>query len=363
MAAKYTRVNPDKLFTFSTRALEKMGVPHDDAAVTSRLLIDTDFRGIESHGIAHLAPFYIKRMKDGNINPRPDIKMTSNASTTAVMDGDKGLGFVVGNRAMRESIARAAKHGSGFVSVRNTTHYGACSAYSLLAAKENMLGFSCTTGGRGALAVGSVGGRIGINAMSFAAPSGKDFPFCIDMSTTIVAHGKVEIAKRLGKNMPAGWQVDLNGDPIIDPNEEAERRGAMVLLGSTPEMGAYKGFGLNIMIDVISSILSGSLCLPDLYNSQTGSAKSFTIGGCTHFFGAINIAGFMPPEEFYKGMERMYKVYHDLPKAEGVRRITLAGEPEWEIEQERRKNGIPLDDEVIQSLKDLSTEFGVPYDL
>ncbi len=357
MAVGYTTVNPDKLVAFSTKVLKKMGVPAADAAVTTRLLVDTDFRGIESHGIAHLAPFYIKRMKDGLINPKPDIKTWSDSPSTAVMDGDNGLGFVVGHRAMQEAIIRARTVGAGFVSVRNSTHYGACSAYSLLAARENMLGFSCTTGGRGAVAPGGSGREIGINAMSVAIPSGKDFPFCLDMSTTIVAHGKIEIAQRLKKNVPAGWQVDPDGFPIINPQEELERKGAMVVLGQTTEMGAYKGFGLNVMIDIIASMFSSSPSICELGGMPNAQGK------CTHFCGAIKISGFLPMEDFARNMEHMYQVYHNLPKAKGVQKITLAGEPEWAIEQDRRKNGIPLDDEVIASLKGLSKEFGVPYDL
>ncbi len=356
MAVGYTRVNPDKLVAFSTKVLEKMGVPHEDAAVTSRLLVDTDFRGIESHGIAHLAPFYIKRMKEGLINPKPTINTWSEAAATAYMDGDNGLGFVVGYRAMQEAINRARVVGAGFVSVRNTTHYGACSAYSLLAAKENMIGFSCTTGGRGAVAPGGSGREIGINAMSFAAP-GKEYPFCLDMSTTIVAHGKIEIAQRLKKNVPAGWQVDPDGFPVTNPQEELERKGAMVLLGQTPEMGVYKGFGLNVMIEVLSSILSNSPTIVEI----GGQPKSQ--GKCTAFFGAIKVGGFLPVEDYMRGMENMFNVYHNVPKMKGVEKITLAGEPEWAIEQDRRKNGVPLDDEVIAGLKGLSKEFGIPYDL
>lgn len=357
MAVGYTTVNPDKLVAFSTKVLEKMGVPSEDAAITSRLLVDTDFRGIESHGVAHLAPFYVKRMKDGLINPKAEIKTWSEAPATVVMDGDNGLGFVVGYRAMQEAILRARTAGAGFVSVRNTTHYGACSAYSLMAARESMIGISMTTGGRGAVAPGGSGREIGINAMSVAIPSGKDFPFCLDMSTTVVAHGKVEIALRLGKNIPEGWMVDPEGNPITDPKEEIPRKGAMLLMGGDPVHGVYKGFGLNVMIDILSSILSGSPCLPELYSQPKATGKS------THFFGAIKISGFMPMGDFFRGMENMYQVYHNLPKAKGVQRITLAGEPEWVIEQDRRKNGIPLDEEVIKSLQGLSKEFNVPYDL
>ena len=357
MSAKYTLVEPQKLVYFSTKILEKVGIPSEDAVVTARLLVNTDLRGISSHGVAHLGPFYVARIKAGQINIRPEIKLWSGAPSNAVIDGDRGIGFVVGFRAMKEAMARANATGIGAVTVRNTTHYGACSAYSLLAVKEGMIGFSCTTGGRGAAAPGASGGVIGINAMSFAAPSGKEFPFCLDMSTTVVAHGKVEVASRTGQMLPIGWMIDPEGNPIIDPKEDSTSRGAMALLGGSPELGIYKGFGLNIMVDIMSSILASSVCLPEL------SRRSNIVGSCTNFFSAIKISGFLPLEEFRKGMDNMIEVYHNLPKAKGVKNITIPGELEWAMEQERGRNGIPLDEEVIQSLKDLSKEFKVDYDL
>ena len=357
MTVKYTKVNEQKLLTFSTKVLEKAGVPTDDAAITARLLVNTDLRGIASHGVAHLGPFYVKRIKDGFIKLKPDIKTWSGAPATAVMDGDQGLGFVVGYRAMQDAMARAKVTGIGAVTVRNTTHYGACSAYSLLAIKENMIGFSCTTGGLRAGVPGSVGPVIGMNAMSFAAPSGAEFPFCLDMATTVVAAGKVEIARGQDSLFQKAGQLTPKGNRLLTPKKYATKGGSILLLGGTPELGIYKGFGLNIMVDVLSSILAASVCLPEIL-SQPNSA-----GGCTHFCCAIKISGFLPPEEFKKGMDRMIEVYHGLPKAKGVTNITIPGELEWALEKERRKNGIPLDEEVIQSLKDLSNEFKVDYDL
>ena len=358
MSVKYTNVKPQKLQKFSTKILEKVGLSSEDAAVTARLLVNTDLRGIASHGVAHLGPFYVKGIKEGTIKIKPDIKMWSGAPSSAVMDGDQGLGFVVGYRAMQEAISRAKVTGIGAVTVRNTTHYGACSAYSLLPVREhNMIGFSATTGGRKAGAPGGSGPVIGMNAMSFAAPSGNEFPFCLDMATTMAAHGKVEIALRTGQMLPLGWTVDPEGNPITDPKEDAKKNGAMVLLGGTPEQGIYKGFGLNIMVDILCSILAGSVCLPEIRNQPKNPR------GCTHFFCAINVSGFLPLEEFRKGMDRMIEVYHGLPKAKGVDRITLPGELEFALEQERKQNGIPLDEEVIQSLKDLAQEFKVDYDL
>ena len=357
MAVKYIRVNEKKLLDFSTRILEKNGMPHDDAFIASRLMVNTDLRGIASHGVAHLKGLYVQRLKTGFVKAKPDIKMYSGAPATAVIDGDRGLGFVVGHKAMQEAIARAKVTGIGAVTVRNTTHYGACSAYSLLALKEDMIGFSCTTGGLNAAVPGASGRQAGMNAMSFAAPCNKEFPYCLDMSSTMAAWGKVEIALRTGDMLPLGWTIDQDGNPIIDPKEDETKKGAMVMLGGTKELGVYKGFGLNLMVDVLSSVLAASVCLPELFQSPE------TASTCTHFCCAMKISGFIPPEDFKKGMDRMIEVYHNLPKAKGVSRITIPGELEWELVQDRQKNGIPLDEVVIQSLKELAAEFKVKYDI
>lgn len=357
MAVKYIRVNEQKLLNFSTKVLEKLGMPHEDAYISSRLMVNTDMRGIASHGVAHLQGLYVKRLKNGFVNAKPNIKIYSGAPATARMDGDRGLGFVVGHKAMQEAIKRAEVTGIGAVTVRNTTHYGACSAYSLLALKDDMIGFSCTTGGLNAVVPGASGRVAGMNAFSFAAPSNREFPFCLDMSSTMAAWGKVEIALRTGDMLPLGWTIDPDGNPITDPKDDEIKKGAMVMLGGTKELGVYKGFGLNLMVDVLSSVLAGSVCLPELFQ------KPETTSTCTHFCAAMKISGFMPPEEFKQGMDRMIQVYHDLPKAKGVKNITIPGQLEWDLENDRRKNGIPLDEVVIQSLKELGTEFKVDYDL
>jgi LDH2 family malate/lactate/ureidoglycolate dehydrogenase len=357
MAVKYTKVNEQKLLAFSTKVLEKNGMPHDDAFIASRLMVNTDLRGIASHGVAHLNGLYVKRLKTGFVKAKPDIKMYSGAPATATIDGDRGLGFVVGHKAMQEAISRAKTYGMGAVTCRNTTHYGACSAYSLLALKEDMIGFSCTTGGLNAVVPGASGRTAGMNAMSFAAPSNKEFPFCLDMSSTMAAWGKVEIALRTGDMLPLGWTIDPDGNPITDPKEDETKKGAMVMLGGTKELGVYKGFGLNLMVDILSSTLASSVCLPELFQSPS------TTSTCTHFCMAMKIDGFSPADQFKKGMDRLIEVYHDLPKAKGVKNITIPGELEWALVQDRKKNGIPLDEVVMQSLKELSTEFKVDYDL
>jgi LDH2 family malate/lactate/ureidoglycolate dehydrogenase len=343
----------EKLVDFSARALEKMGVPADDARLTANILVAADLRGVDSHGVAHLAPFYIKRIKDGLINVRPRIKITSHASATAVVDGDNGLGFVVSCWAMEDAMKRAEKNGTGMVTVHNSTHYGAGAYYAMMALPRDMIGISLTQGGVGVVAPGSRGRGVGLNVISVAVPAGKERPFVLDMATGVVAGGKLELAARNGTPIPVGWAVDADGNPVTD----VAKVGGIVPLGGTTLLGAYKGFGLTMIVDILCSVLSGDLSVPEMNRVSSSRGRS------SHFFGAINIASFMPVPRFKERMDAMIKAHHDLPRATGVDRITLAGEIEWETEQERRRNGIPLHPAVVKSLQDLAAELNIEFDL
>ena len=213
MTSGSTSVDAGKLTDFTTRILQKVGVPEEDAKITAGILVATDLRGIDSHGVGHLS-MYTMGLKQGRTNPKPDTKIYSQAPATAIMDGDRGLGFVVGYRAMTEAMRRAEETGAGFVTVRNSSHFGAGGNYAMMALSRNMIGISMTVGGKGMVAPGSVGGGVTINVISVAAPSEKEAPFVLDMATTVVAAGKIEIANREGKSLPEGWSVDKEGKPI-----------------------------------------------------------------------------------------------------------------------------------------------------
>lgn len=349
MATKNGTVDAEKLTDFTTKALQKVGVPEEDARITANILVATDLRGIDSHGVGHLAAFYVRGIKEGRINPNPKIEVFSQASATAIMDGDRGLGFVVGYRAMMEAMRRAETTGAGFVAVRNSTHYGAGGNYAMMALSHNMIGISLTRGGRGMVAPGSRGRGIGINVISIAAPAKEEAPFVLDMATTVVAAGKVEIALRTGMTMPEGWSVDREGKPITDPKQYYDEQGALLPLGGIPRLGSFKGYGLAVAVDILCSILSGSTI-------------STQVPG-NHFFGALRIDGFMPADKFKGAIDGMIREIRALPKAAGVDRIYVAGEVEQEIEEERRANGIPLHPNVVASLQELAKELDIKYDL
>ena len=348
MTSGSTNVDTGKLTDFTARILQKVGVPEEDAKITAGILVATDLRGIDSHGVGHLA-MYTRGLREGRTNPKPETRIFSQAPATAVMDGDRGLGFVVGYRAMTEAMRRAAETGAGFVTVRSSSHFGAGGNYAMMALSRNMIGISMTVGGKGMVAPGSVGGGVTINVISVAAPAEKEAPFVLDMATTVVAAGKIEIANREGKTMPEGWAVDGEGKPITEPAKYYQERGVLLPLGGSPQTGSYKGFGLAVAVDILCRVLSGSMASTQMAGN--------------HFFGALRIDGFMPASEFKRAMDDMINEYRALPKAAGVDRIYVSGEIERQIEEKRRRDGIPLHPVIVSSLKDLAKELEVEYDL
>ena len=349
MAPTPVIVNPAKLTDLVFRAFRKVGLSEEDARIATDIVIITDLRGIDSHGVARLWMSYVRGLREGRINPKPNIQVISHAPATAIVDGDQGLGFIVGHRAMEEAIRRAAQTGAGFVSVRNSTHFGAGGNYAMQALKHDMIGISMTQGGKDIVVPGSHGRGEYINVIAIAVPTGLDAPFVLDMATGVVAFGKIEIASREGKTLPVGWAVDKDGQPVTDPKKFREAGGGLLPLGGSPALGAYKGWGLAIAVDVLTGVLSAA---PPT-NQMAG----------THFFGALRIDSFRPAAEFKKSMAEMVQGYHELPKAPGVERIFIPGEPEAEIEKRRRAEGIPLNPSVADSLKEMAQALGIEYSL
>lgn len=353
------RYSADKLRTFSSKVLQKLGVPKDDADITANMLVDCDLRGVESHGVAHLHPeqFYCKWIKDGLINVKPNLKTENRTPTTATMEGDKGLGFVVGYRAMSLAIEKAKEYGSGFVNVTNSTHFGATAYYTMMAMEHDMIGVAMTSTMPGVVAPGTAVPVIGTNPLAIAIPAGKKAPFVLDMATSVVAGGKVQIAQRQNKTMPEGWVINGEGEPVTDPNKRVRGEGGLLPLGGTPSHGVFKGFGLGMVVDILTCLLAG-LDFTLLKEREPGANPS------DFFFGAIRIDGFQPVELFKEKMDNMIEKIEGLPTLPGVDKAYLAGGYEHEIIiPDRAKNGIPLDPPVVQGLKDLAEETGVEFDI
>ena len=356
------RVDADRLTVFTATALEKLGVPQEDAKTTADILVATDLRGVESHGVAHLYPFYAKRIRAGLINLNPSITIQSTFPSTALMEGDQGLGFVVGHKAMQEAISRAKTTGAGFVTVRNSTHFGAAAFYAMMALEHNMIGFSTTHSTTSKLVVtpGSPKPVLGTNPFAVAAPAGSKPPFVLDMATSVAAGGKLEVARTLGNPIPEGWVVDEQGGPVTDPFYGEKNKIGFLPLGGTPALGAFKGFGLGVLVDVLCGVLSGS-CSSAVMGDDIPPEKFGS--DANHFFGAIRVDSFISLDTFKKSMDEMIEAFEALPTYDGVDKVHVAGGMEAKIQSDRRKNGIPLPVRVVDDLKTLARELNLVYDI
>jgi len=358
LADERRRVDPEKLTRFATESLQKLGVPREDAEITAKILVACDLRGVESHGVAHLRMFYGNRIRRGLINVTPKPQVFSNSPSTAVMEGDNGLGFVVSYHAMNEAIRRARETGAGFVSTRNSTHYGAGAYYAQMALEHDMIGFTCTNNVPIVVAPGSSVPAISSNPLAVAIPAGEKDPIVLDMATSACAGGKIEIAVRTGNSIPEGWVVDGEGKPVTDPTQRKWGEGGLLPLGSTPALGVFKGFGLGLLVDILSGPLSGSVAslLKDTPREARGNYSD-------HFFGALRVDSFVPVDQFKKSIDAFISALEALPTIPGVDKVTVPGPFEADIVRDRQANGIPLDAKVIDDLKLFAEELEMEYAL
>jgi L-2-hydroxycarboxylate dehydrogenase (NAD+) len=348
----YARFRGGDLRQFVTQVLERHGVPREDAELTSEALVHADELGIDSHGVARVAvhPGYVPGLRAGAVKPDAVPSVVREAPSTALLDGNDGLGPVAATRAMQLAVDKARHTGAGFVSVTNSRHYGAASHYAMMALEHGMIGLSMTIGGLGVVPTYGRGRRIGINPISLAAPADREHPFVLDIATSVVAAGKLELARMMEKPVPLGWLVDKQGVPTTDPSKYWDG-GALLPLGGLPETGSYKGYGLSVMIDILCGVLSGLG-----FSAILGNGRAAATG---HFVGALNVASFRPLGDFTVMMDEMIRTLHATPAAEGAERVLVHGDKEFEALADRTTNGIPLHPDVVASLQKLAEETGV----
>jgi len=361
------RVDPKRLTDFSTRVFLALGVPEEDAQITTDVLVAADLRGVDSHGVARLRR-YMQGLRDGMMVPRPDIQVVHETPATALIDGGAGLGQPVGQRAMKLAIEKARNVGAGFVAVRNSNHYGIAGYYSMMALEEgNMLGMSMTNA---AVLVVPTFGRdalLGTNPISVAAPSGQERPFVLDMATSTVPRGKLEVYNRMEKALPSGWATDEHGQETSDAaqvlaNFKQRAGGGLLPLGGAGELlGGHKGYGLALLVDILCGVLPGSGYANRVYPKDAdGKPLPSDVG---HFFGAWRIDGFRPVEAFQASMDDIIQRLKNLSKAEGQERIYIHGEKEYEEAERRQRDGIPLMKKVYEDLQAIAEEVGVEFDI
>lgn len=353
---------PERLREFSTCVFESFGIPPADAALAADVLAVTDIRGVDSHGVARLHT-YFDMLAAGRVNPKPNVRVVRELPATATVDGDNGLGLVVGPRANEVAMAKAEAVGSAVVSVCNTNHFGMGAYYPLKAVERGLIGWSMTNTTKLVAPLWGAERMLGTNPIAIGIPAGAEPPVVIDVATSATAYGKIEIAKRKGSDIPVGWAIDRDGHPATKPEQMIDG-GALLPLGSTREMGAHKGYGFSAWVDIFSAVLSGANWgpfAPPFALRQAVPEKS--VGkGIGHCFGAMRIDGFIDPDEFRARMDDWIRTFRATKPAVGTPGVVIPGDPERQAEEERRKTGIPLLPAVVDDLRDISKQTGIPFE-
>ena len=345
-----------RLHAFIVSVLTAMKMPAPRAEITAGLMVRTDLRGVDSHGIGML-PRYHELWQSGFLVPEADPTVVRDDMATALHDGGKGFGHYVSSLAMRQAIEKARTYGIGIVAVRNSGHYGAAANYSMMALEHDLIGFSTTNSPY--VAMVPTFGRapmLSTNPISFAAPAGRHAPFVLDMATTTVAVGKLSVASRWKKPIPAGWALDDSGTPTTDPFVALKHR-LLTPLGGTRDLGSHKGYGLGMMVDILCGILPGAVYGDLFFRSDRRERRVQDVGHC---FAAIDPARFRSIDEFKRDMDDMFEALRSSPKADGHDRIMIAGEPEAESERRRRAEGIPVAPALVEQCNVLARGLGVP---
>ena len=345
------RFNASKLSAFCVSVLEKASVSRQNAEIVAHSLLAANLRGVDTHGITRL-PIYVERLKAGLTNGRAQGVVVSETPTSAVYDGQDGLGQVVGTMAMRLAITKAETAGVGLVTARNSTHYGTAGYYAMMALEKDMIGVSLTNSPSLMAPWGGRKAFLGTNPLAIAVPAGREKPFLLDMATSVVARGAIILAAKKGETIPISWGLNKDGEPTTNAKEANE--------GALLPLGGHKGFGLAMAIEVLTAALAGGPFGPhigELYNNPTRTQ------GVGHFFGAIRIDRFRPAAEFKADMDALIREVKAEPLAKGFDKILVAGEPEYLVEQERREKGVPLSDAVVNDLSKLAANVGIPFDV
>ncbi|MFN2183084.1 MAG: Ldh family oxidoreductase [Anaerolineae bacterium] len=366
MAESGSIVRADALSDFCVEVFKKLDVPEADARITTDVLLQANLRGIDSHGVARLER-YVNGLRDGVMLARPEQTIVTETPTTVTLDAGAGLGQPVSHRAMKMAIDKAREYGSGFATIRNSNHYGIAGYYAMMALEQDMIGFSTTNA---AILVVPTFGRdamYGTNPIALAVPAGKERPFVMDMATSTVPRGKLEVYNRQEKPLPLGWATDERGVPTADAGRVLDNftkragGGLLPLGGAGEEFSGHKGYGLGLMVEILSAVLPGAAFLTSVYpKDASGKPLPANLG---HFFGAWRLDAFRPAAGFKADMDQFIRELKNGNLADGATRIYLHGEKEFEEAERRAAQGIPLGAKVGASLRKVAADLGIAYNL
>ena len=349
------------MYQFTHAVFLKMGCSLQDATTAATVLISADLRGIDSHGVARVSG-YLRLWEAGRVNPRPNIRVIYETPSTAVVDGDAGLGLVVAPFAMQVAIDKAKLVGTGWVSVKNSNHFGIAGAHAMMALKDDMIGMAMTNASALVAPTFSNERMLGTNPIAVAIPANEQPAFVADFATTTAANGKLEILQRKNEDMPLGWAQDKDGNPSIDANI-IRKQGALLPLGSDREHGSHKGYALGSIVDIFSAVLSGASYGPwaPPFPAYVPMPENQPGQGLGHFFGAMRVDAFRPAEEFKGHMDNWINRFRNAQPSEGNDKVLIPGDPEREMEAIRIVEGIPLVEPVEKDLLEIAEKFGLKF--
>jgi len=343
LTATYT---VSSLTSFCQNTLESSGVPRADAEVAADVIIQAERFGVASHGLVRL-PHYVNRIELGSINPRPRLKIVKKGQCTALVDGDNGLGHVVGHFAMREAI-ELARHGASFVGAIHSSHFGIAGYYALMAVRANMIGLAFTHADVRLAPYGGTEAKLGSNPFAFAAPCDGPHPILLDVSTSIVSLGKIIIARERNENIPPDWALDSSGHPTTNPHE------ARVLL----PFGGHKGYGLALFVELLCAILTGAPFGTHISSMYVDLTKPRNLG---HLFAALRADSFVELSEFKRRAKELADEMRATTPATGFKEVLVPGDIEFRNQQRNDRDGIRLDPALSEQLKTLSTHLGITF--
>lgn len=357
-------VSWDLIQNFMIDAFQAAGVPEEDAKICTDVLMESDRRGIESHGTNRFKPIYIDRINDGILNPVTHYEVLKDTPTTCVADAHDGMGMVASYKMMTSLIDKAKKYGLAMGAIKNSSHYGIAGYWATMASKEGMLGITGTNARPSIAPTFGVENMMGTNPLTFAFPTDEDFDFILDCATSIVQRGKIEYYARSGKPTPKGMVIAHDGTALTDSEEIlkklVEGTAALTPLGGIgDEMAGYKGYGYAAVVEILSAALTGGLFMKDLTNKNPdGTKRPYHLG---HFFLVINPEFFMGLDTFKKTAGDILRGLRNSQKAPGHDRIYTAGEKEWNVWQVRKDKGVPMGKGVQDDFKAVRDMYHLNY--
>lgn len=359
------RIKIEKIYELMLEVFKGCGVPEEDARICSDVLIESDLRGIRSHGSGRLKMYY-DRFKAGILQPVTKIDVLRDFAAVSVWDGNHGMGHVVGYKAMQTAINKARKYGTGIVTVRNSTHYGIAGYYAMMAAKENMIGITYTNARPSIAPLFGVSPMLGTNPIAFAAPTDLGYDFVYDAATSITQRGKIEVLDRAEQRTPEGWVINNEGKTSTDTQQILKdliaKRAALVALGGIEEeSGGHKGYGLAMMVEILCAALQKGSYLGELSGfNEAGEQVTHNLG---HYFQAINIEAFTEIGSFKKITGDIIRQIQNSRVRPDKDKIWVAGEKEYHLEREVREKGVPVNDNLYKNIRTMISELKLKIEI